>query len=59
MSLLLFAVVVILILCLACWVVTLLPVPTEPPHLKSILMAVLTIIAIVVIIQRAGWLGAM
>ena len=59
MSLLLFAVVVILILCLACWVVTLLPFPAEPPHLQSILMAVLTIIAIVVIIQRAGWLGAM
>jgi hypothetical protein len=40
-------------------VVTLLPFPAEPPHLKSILMAVLTIIAVVVIIQRAGWLGVM
>ena len=59
MSLLVFALVVILVLCLALWVVTLLPFPAAPAHIREILMAVLVIVAIVVIVSRAGWLTAL
>jgi hypothetical protein len=54
MSLLLFALVVILILALCIWVVSLLPFPAAPPHIKEILMAVLVIIAIIVIVHHSG-----
>ena len=55
MTLLLFIAIVVIVLILALYVVDLLPVG-EPP-LKNILKAVFVLIAILVIVQRAGLLG--
>ncbi len=56
MSILIFALLVIVVLCLVCWVISLLPFPASPPHIKEILMAICLLIGIVVIINRAGLL---
>jgi len=57
MNILVFALIVVLVLVLCLWVVNMLPIPAAPPHIKEILMALLVIIAIVVIVSRAGWLA--
>jgi hypothetical protein len=54
MGILIFAVVVILVLLLCMWLVSLLPIPASPPHIREILYAVLVLVAIVVIVHRSG-----
>jgi hypothetical protein len=56
-NLLAFVLIVIVLLCLALWLVHVLPFPPEvPPPLKAILMVVLIFIAVVAIADRAGLL---
>lgn len=57
MSLLVFVLLVILILAVALWAVWYLPLPPMSFPLKNFLMAALCIIALVVIISRAGVLA--
>ena len=60
MSLLVFLIVVIVVLCLVLWAVHILPFPPETlAPVKPILMVVLIIVAVLIVANRAGLLGAM
>lgn len=53
MSLVLFIIVVLIVLALACYVVQLLPIPGPPP-IKPCIEALLVVVAIIAILDRAG-----
>ena len=57
MSILLFVFIVIVLLCLALYVVQLLPLPGAPPFAKPVLQIICVVFAIIVIAERAGVLG--
>lgn len=52
MTLLLFALVVVIVVALICWVINLLPFPAAPPYIKQILMAVVVLVGVIVIVAR-------
>ena len=56
MSLFALIFVVIILLCIACYIVTLLPLPGAPPFAKPILTIICCAVAFFVIAERAGLL---
>jgi hypothetical protein len=53
MSLLVFALIVVVVVALACWIIQLIPFPgAAPPSLKPILMAFIAAIGLIVILVR-------
>ncbi len=57
MSILLLIFIVIVLLCLALYIVQLIPFPGAPPFLKPILMVLCVAVAFIVIAERSGLLG--
>lgn len=58
MSLIVFALIVLVVVVLVCWIIHLIPIPAEaPPSLKSILMAVIAAIGLIVILVRVPGIG--
>lgn len=57
MSILLLIFVVVVLLCIALYIIQIMPFPESPPWAKPVLQIICLIVAFIVIAERAGLMG--